>query len=105
MPDDDLLCSIPMIPAKQKQKQDKNAGKPVHSHAMRREIYEQPAAIAKTVAKHLQDDIIFPGELQAIESPLLTFEKLIIAASGSSRHAGPGGRNHDRRSFGSGRRR
>ena len=80
-----------MTSPKQKQKQNKNAGKPAHSHAMRREIYEQPAAIAKTVEKHLQDDIIFPGELQAIESPLLTFEKLIIAASGSSRHAGLAG--------------
>jgi glutamine---fructose-6-phosphate transaminase (isomerizing) len=58
---------------------------------MRREIYEQPAAIAKTVEKHLKDDIIFPGELHAIESALLTFEKLIIAASGSSRHAGLAG--------------
>lgn len=62
-----------------------------HSHAMRREIYEQPTAIAKTVAKHLKEDIIFPGELDAIESALLTFEKLIIAASGSSRHAGLAG--------------
>src|SRR6202046_3750300 len=62
-----------------------------HSHAMRREIYEQPQAIAKTVAKHLKDDIIFPGELVPIESALLTFEKLIIAASGSSRHAGLAG--------------
>jgi glucosamine--fructose-6-phosphate aminotransferase (isomerizing) len=61
------------------------------AHAMRREIYEQPQAIAKTVARHLKDDIIFPGELQAIESALLTFEKLIIAASGSSRHAGLAG--------------
>src|SRR5260370_22017174 len=58
-----------------------------HAHAMRREIYEQPQAITKTVEKHLRNDIIFPGELQAIESALLTFEKLIIAASGSSRHA------------------
>jgi len=58
---------------------------------MRREIYEQPQAIAKTVAKHLKNDIIFPGELQPIESALLTFEKLIIAASGSSRHAGLAG--------------
>ena len=58
---------------------------------MRREIYEQPAAIAKTVEKHLKDDIIFPGELHAIESALLTFEKVIIAASGSSRHAGLAG--------------
>jgi len=61
------------------------------SHAMRREIYEQPHAIAKTVEQHLQNDIIFPGELNAIDSALLTFEKLIIAASGSSRHAGLAG--------------
>lgn len=62
-----------------------------HSHVMRREIYEQPAAIARTVAKHLKDDIIFPDELQPIESALLTFEKMIIAASGTSRHAGLAG--------------
>ena len=72
-------------------KQNNNATNQQHSHAMRREIYEQPAAIAKTVEKHLKDDIIFPGELHAIESALLTFEKLIIAASGSSRHAGLAG--------------
>jgi glucosamine--fructose-6-phosphate aminotransferase (isomerizing) len=76
-----------MTPTKQK----KNTNGQKHSHAMRREIYEQPTAIAKTVAKHLKDDIIFPGELDAIESALLTFEKLIIAASGSSRHAGLAG--------------
>jgi glucosamine--fructose-6-phosphate aminotransferase (isomerizing) len=73
-----------MTPTKTK----KNTTNQKHSHAMRREIYEQPTAIAKTVAKHLKNDIIFPGELDAIESALLTFEKLIIAASGSSRHAG-----------------
>jgi glucosamine--fructose-6-phosphate aminotransferase (isomerizing) len=61
------------------------------SHAMRREIYEQPQAIAKTIEQHLRDDILFPGELHALESALLTFEKLIIAASGSSRHAGLAG--------------
>jgi glutamine---fructose-6-phosphate transaminase (isomerizing) len=61
------------------------------AHVMRREIYEQPVAIARTVEKHLTNDIIFPGELQPIESALLTFEKLIIAASGSSRHAGLAG--------------
>jgi glutamine---fructose-6-phosphate transaminase (isomerizing) len=61
-----------------------------HSH-MRQEIYEQPEAIARTVAKHLKDDTIFPGELDAIESAMLNFEKLIIAASGSSRHAGLAG--------------
>src|ERR1700752_1588452 len=62
-----------------------------YSHAMRREIYEQPAAISKTIAKHLQDDMIFPGALDPIESAMLRFEKLIIAASGSSRHAGLAG--------------
>src|SRR5579871_4248929 len=61
------------------------------SHAMRREIYQQPEAIAKTIAQHLRDDILFPAELDPIESALLTFEKLIIAASGSSRHAGLAG--------------
>src|SRR5258708_4720566 len=76
-----------MTPAKQK----KNNAQPQHSHAMRREIYEQPQAIAKTIEKHLKDDSIFPGELHAIESALLTFGKLIIAASGSSRHAGLAG--------------
>lgn len=68
-----------------------DGGAPAFSHAMRREVYEQPAAIAKTVEKHLKDDIIFPGEFEPIESALLTFEKLIIAASGSSRHAGLAG--------------
>jgi glutamine---fructose-6-phosphate transaminase (isomerizing) len=62
-----------------------------HSHVMRREIYEQPEAIAQTVQKHLKNDLIFPGELDAIESSLRPFEKLIIAASGSSRHAGLAG--------------
>src|SRR3984885_12699178 len=62
-----------------------------HSHAMRREIYEQPTAIAKTIEKHLKNDIIFPGELDPVESALLTFERLVIAASGSSRHAGLAG--------------
>src|SRR5947208_9718512 len=60
-------------------------------HLMLREIYEQPQAIARTVEKHLKDDTIFPRELQAIKGALLIFEKLIIAASGSSRHAGLAG--------------
>jgi glutamine---fructose-6-phosphate transaminase (isomerizing) len=61
------------------------------SHAMRREIYEQPQAIAKTIELHLKNDILFPGKLNSIDNALLTFEKLIIAASGSSRHAGLAG--------------
>ena len=68
-----------------------NAATDGFTHAMRREIYQQPQAIAKTIEQHLKDDILFPGELDAIDSALLTFEKLIIAASGSSRHAGLAG--------------
>ena len=68
-----------------------NASPDGFTHAMRREIYQQPQAIAKTIEQHLKDDILFPGELHPIESALLTFEKLIIAASGSSRHAGLAG--------------
>src|ERR1700720_2508196 len=69
----------------------KGAGNHDFSHAMRREIYEQPVAIEKTIAKHLKNDTIFPEELNTIEGALLTFEKVIIAASGSSRHAGLAG--------------
>jgi glucosamine--fructose-6-phosphate aminotransferase (isomerizing) len=76
-----------MTPTRQKN----TAAKAKHSPAMLREIYQQPAAIARTIAKHLKGDMIFPGELQAIESSLLTFSKLIVAASGSSRHAGLAG--------------
>jgi glutamine---fructose-6-phosphate transaminase (isomerizing) len=61
------------------------------AHAMRREIYEQPQAITKTIDQHLMNDVLFPGALHSIEGALLRFEKLIIAASGSSRHAGLAG--------------
>ena len=76
-----------MTPTKQK----KDTSNHKFAHAMLREIYEQPVAISKTIQKHLKQDIIFPGELQTIEHALLTFDKLIIAASGSSRHAGLAG--------------
>ncbi|MGA8763438.1 MAG: isomerizing glutamine--fructose-6-phosphate transaminase [Candidatus Sulfotelmatobacter sp.] len=69
----------------------KTAHRVQFSDLMRREIYEQPQAIAKTIEMHLKNDVIFPGGLHAIESALLTFGKLIIAASGSSRHAGLAG--------------
>ena len=51
-----------------------NAATDGFTHAMRREIYQQPQAIAKTIEQHLKNDILFPGELNALESALLTFE-------------------------------
>jgi len=60
-------------------------------HFMLKEVYEQPDAIRETVARHVEADRLFPAELSPIESALLTFKKVIIAASGSSRHAGLAG--------------
>lgn len=61
------------------------------AHVMLQEIYEQPAAIRETIQKNVKDDTVFPRSLQAMEPALLAFKKIIIAASGSSRHAGLAG--------------
>ena len=60
-------------------------------HAMLQEIYEQPQAIRETIQRNVEGDIIFPSALHPIESALFAFKKIIIAASGSSRHAGLAG--------------
>ena len=60
-------------------------------HAMLREIYEQPRVIEETVRKNVAGDVIFPDALDRLEGALLAFKKIIIAASGSSRHAGLAG--------------
>jgi glucosamine--fructose-6-phosphate aminotransferase (isomerizing) len=58
---------------------------------MLREIYEQPDAIAEAIGHHVKDGEIFPIELQPVEGALQKFHRIIIAASGSSRHAGLAG--------------
>lgn len=58
---------------------------------MLREIYEQPQAIRETILRNIEGDKIFPTALKPLESALLAFKKIIIAASGSSRHAGLAG--------------
>jgi glucosamine--fructose-6-phosphate aminotransferase (isomerizing) len=55
------------------------------------EIYEQPRAIRETIRQNVDGDIIFGKSLQPIENALFAFKKIIIAASGSSRHAGLAG--------------
>lgn len=57
-------------------------------HAMLREIYEQPGAIRETIAQNVPADAVFPAALDSIDPALVALKKLIIAASGSSRHAG-----------------
>lgn len=56
-------------------------------HAMLREIYEQPEALRATLAAFSGADLLRP-EAFANAAPALTGESLLIAASGSSRHAG-----------------
>jgi glutamine---fructose-6-phosphate transaminase (isomerizing) len=60
------------------------------SHAMLREIYEQPKSISETIDRHVTGDQIFADELESLD-PLLNVSRIIIAASGSSRHAGLAG--------------
>lgn len=72
----------------------KTAGQESHgafAHEMLHEIYEQPQAIRETVLRNIDGDTIFPDALKRLESALLAFKKIIIAASGSSRHAGLAG--------------
>jgi glutamine---fructose-6-phosphate transaminase (isomerizing) len=60
-------------------------------NAMLSEIYEQPRSIRETIRQNVDGDIIFGKSLQPIENALFAFKKIIIAASGSSRHAGLAG--------------
>jgi glucosamine--fructose-6-phosphate aminotransferase (isomerizing) len=58
---------------------------------MLREIYEQPGALAEAIGHHAKGSDIFPTELRPVEDALQRFHRVIIAASGSSRHAGLAG--------------
>ena len=60
-------------------------------HAMREEIYAQPECIRQTIGQNVKGDLIFRDALAPVEDALFTFTKIIIAASGSSRHAGLAG--------------
>jgi glucosamine--fructose-6-phosphate aminotransferase (isomerizing) len=55
---------------------------------MLEEICAQPQAIRETIQRHVAGGRIFAGEVDCIENTLLKLNKIIIAASGSSRHAG-----------------
>jgi glutamine---fructose-6-phosphate transaminase (isomerizing) len=58
------------------------------SHAMLREIHEQPAAIERTLAHYLEDGTFRAASFGAAAECFLHHKDIIIAASGSSRHAG-----------------
>ncbi len=60
-------------------------------HAMLREIYEQPHALAATIEKYVPGGLWITETLQPAIDALGRRERLVIAASGSSRHAGLAG--------------
>jgi glucosamine--fructose-6-phosphate aminotransferase (isomerizing) len=60
----------------------------VFPHAMLREIYEQPNAIAKTLAAYTDGNSLHEESFISARTALVGKESLLISASGSSRHAG-----------------
>jgi glucosamine--fructose-6-phosphate aminotransferase (isomerizing) len=60
-------------------------------HAMLREIYEQPRALAATIERYVPGGVSTADTFQPVLDALGRHERLVIAASGSSRHAGLAG--------------
>jgi len=56
-------------------------------HAMWREIREQPSAIAATLRLYVEDGTLRPEFLRKVAAWLASSRDIVIAASGSSRHA------------------
>jgi glutamine---fructose-6-phosphate transaminase (isomerizing) len=60
-------------------------------HAMLREIYEQPEALAATIERYAPGGSSTAETFQPVAEALGRRDRLVIAASGSSRHAGLAG--------------
>jgi glucosamine--fructose-6-phosphate aminotransferase (isomerizing) len=58
------------------------------AHAMLREIFEQPAAIEATLARYVDGDGLRANSFGAASEYFRKHKDVVIAASGSSRHAG-----------------
>src|ERR1700760_4573516 len=63
----------------------------IFPHAMLREIYEQPQALAATIEQYVPGEPSAAETFQPIVDALGSRSRLVIAASGSSRHAGLAG--------------
>ena len=61
------------------------------SHAMLKEIYEQPEALAATIARYAPEGVLSADAFPGIAETYRGRQRLVIAASGSSRHAGLAG--------------
>ena len=60
-------------------------------YAMLREIYEQPEALAATIEQYVPGGSSTAETFQPVADAFGRRERLVIAASGSSRHAGLAG--------------
>jgi glucosamine--fructose-6-phosphate aminotransferase (isomerizing) len=60
----------------------------VFEHEMLREIYQQPQALADTIDRYAPNGKLAAEVFQPVAEALRSRERLVIAASGSSRHAG-----------------
>jgi glutamine---fructose-6-phosphate transaminase (isomerizing) len=61
------------------------------AHAMLQEIYEQPEALAATISRYAPGGSLSADSFPKIADILRGRQRLVIAASGSSRHAGLAG--------------
>ncbi|MBS1823461.1 MAG: SIS domain-containing protein, partial [Acidobacteria bacterium] len=62
-----------------------------YPHAMLREIFEQPQAIAQTLAAYADGTSLREDVFSAARQALVGRDSILISASGSSRHAGLSG--------------
>lgn len=60
-------------------------------HTMLQEIYEQPEALSATIERYAPQDSLNPDAFPNVAELLRGRQRLVIAASGSSRHAGLAG--------------
>jgi len=60
-------------------------------HAMLQEIHEQPEALSATIERYAPEGVLNPDAFPNIAEILRGRQRLVIAASGSSRHAGLAG--------------
>ena len=67
------------------------AANPPRTHVTLSEIYEQPRAIADTLAAYVSGDTLNTEAWAAVKTLLRGADRLIVAASGTSRHAGLAG--------------
>lgn len=63
----------------------------IFPHAMLEEIYQQPEALSETIARYVPNGALDPEAFPNVAEILRGRQRLVIAASGSSRHAGLAG--------------